>query len=468
MKRLLTLIALLLFLITSCGSESDQEAGNTTAAATVIPVAAPVEDPQPEPTSEPTGALGAQSPEMEKLIDNLVAGYPAMPKVWPGFEPTEHPVVLAEADQNDETIGAITINYPKPDSLGTATLIADHPETGPIHRITNLSDEARSGLVLRGGFEFNRIVNGVDSFVMVAGGSDPVFKIDTEQYIATLLHEMFHRYQFVAFADGFAGQDVAGYDYSAGNIELALLEEAALRQAVLAAPGSDAQRQAASWLAGLRIHRLERDGRVALDGAQERFEGTARWLEHALDISTARNSAQGVASGLLSSEQIGGIGIKDYFGFGRWYGSGAAALEVAGGLGIADRHTKIEAGSDPISLIATELGVSRDTSDGLVAAAREALDPNGDLMDLAADFALQAANEGSPFDEDEATEVEDLDGGSEGGVSEGDAMQDDGMEGAVMITDEQLTCLSEAGVDLSNPSFEISLEVEERCFGPSS
>jgi len=394
----------------------------------------------------------------------MVAGYEAVTAWWPNFVPSEHPAILVERDDADEIVGAITVNYPDPSALGEALLVADHPETGAIYQVRELIPSVKTQLDSVQAFEFNRMVEGVDSYVMVAGGPDPFFAIADEQYVATLLHEMFHRYQFSDFAEtSFVAQDVEGYDYSPENLELAMLEEEALKRAILAEPGSDEQREAARWVAAIRRTRLERDARVRLDGSQERYEGTARWLEHAVNISSARPTPESFAENVFGRSVSASDGVKDYFGFGRWYATGAALVELARTLGIDDYAAQIEAGTEPAHLLDTHLGLQAEDIDGLVRDARTALDEDGSLAAQAQELAARVPNEPLLFGDDAgATDAGDVNDGAPADGAEGNA--DDDFEDAEVITDAQFECLVEGGLDVESDEVEIDPALAEKCF----
>lgn len=486
--RTLSLLLAILVLATACRG-ADAQSSDLSASAALVDQVQVVPTPPPIPTEVPDEPVtpsfseaaddDTASPEtgtdLDSLVERLTTAYPAVAVAWPGFSPTDHPVVLVERNDADEVVGALTIGFPNPNDLGTAELIADHPATGMIHRVTQLTAAALAKLEPVEAFEFNRMVEGVDSFVMVAGGSDPFFAIGDEQYVATLLHEMFHRYQFEAFVEGsFVDQDIEGYDYSAANLELVLLEETALERALLAEPGSAAQIEATRWLVAMRQARLDRDSRVQLDQSQERYEGTARWLEHVLDISSARATPESFANNVFGRELGPSDGVKEYLGFGRWYASGAALVQLAQMLGIDGVTDQIEAGKDPLSVIADEVAVDSTDVDDLVAAARQALDPSGELATLAAEFAERVPNEPSVFGDedgdhegqDDGNAVESVGPVESDGTAAGGPGADDGGDDEDVITDDMVQCLVDGGLDVSGSEAEIEVDPElaAKCF----
>ncbi len=483
--RISTLIFFVLLLVTaSCGS--DTPAATTPAAtsateatavpptavpttvaaeatATPDPVAEPTVAPEPEPTAEVEAGSETAESDLDVLVTRLVAAYPAVADWWPGFVPADHPVILVQRSSDGEITGAITVNHPRASELGDAALIADHPATGEIHRISNLKPSIEEQVADVQSFEFNRVIDDVDSFLMVAGGEDPFFAIAGEQYVATLLHEMFHRYQFGAFVENaFVEQDVEGYDYSEQNLELAVLEEEALKRAILAEPGSDAQREAATWFAAIRQSRLDRDDRVRLDGHQERYEGTARWIEHAIDIETSRPTAESYAANVFGRSISPDDGVKEHFGFGRWYASGAAVVELARSLGHDDIANRIEQGAEPAELVADAVGFDAANSEALVEAARTTLDPDGAIAALAQELADTAPNEPPVFGDEGGADHEDGTDYSDA-TAEVDELLEGDFEGGEIMTDEEFQCLVDGGLDMTSDEADIDPALVAAC-----
>ena len=144
------------------------------------------------------GAAGARvDAQVSAAVDNLAIGYRQAAGIWRGFDPRDHPTVVAF--RSDGAIAALlAVNHAGADNLGQATA----PDTAgtpfrSLHRIAAArSVTRRLGRVEH--FEFRMPLGGVDSFVMVA---DPSRGLDPAEagWTATYLHEMFHRYQELAF-----------------------------------------------------------------------------------------------------------------------------------------------------------------------------------------------------------------------------------------------------------------------------
>ena len=246
--------------------------------------------------------------------------------------------------------------------------------------------------------EFNGDLSEEDSFAVIAGGVDASLNPAHVDWSAAFIHEMFHRYQVARFRGPLGDQDVKNYAYTADNLELATLEERALAAAVTA-DDATARETAARRFAAIRLVRWQADPRVALDNDQERFEGIARYLEHRLAGGDTRIAYHG---GNYDIDLLGdpdavwefGETVKGYYGFGRFYGTGAAILRVLdllGAVGVAEAVTE---GQSPADLLIEHLGVTSAEAPQLVADARAAYDPDNELPAAAERAAAIAATEG--------------------------------------------------------------------------
>lgn len=391
------------------------------------------------------------------MLAGISEGYRKVEGVWPGFVPNEHPTAIPIRDGDSEVFGALLLNHPDPEAVGkVTTLDVTGTAFDSAHFVTEFASTERLDKV--DGFEFNSDVGGIDSFIMIADSSDEYFFDPLQKdYVATLLHEMFHRYQGDAFAIGSVGQDVEGYDYSAENFELAVLEEQALKAALGAANDSD-RKVAAQHFAALRVHRLDRDKRVALDNAQEVGEGTARYLEHAFAGNDTEFTYHSTNFDFELTD-TDGVQAKDWLGFGRWYASGAAAIQLLNLFGVDDIEVRIEKGDSPAMMLAEELDVD-GSIDELVAEARAKYDPSGSLPEQAAEAAERAKIAPPIF------------GGPNAGAFDGEASEDTGFddddfddggsEGAE-ISNKEIACLEERGYDLNENNVEIDEADFEAC-----
>ena len=250
-------------------------------------------------------------------------------------------------------------------------------------------------------FEFNADLAGVDSFVMIAGGDDELLNPAHVDWTATFIHEMFHRYQGTRFRGTAGDQDVENYAYTADKLELATLEERARAEALTAADAR-AWETAARRFVAIRLVRLQADARVVLDNDQERFEGSARYLEHRLAGDDTRFAYHG---GNYDIDLLGdpdavpefGETVKGYYGFGRFYATGAAILRVLDLLEAAGVAEAVTEGQSPAEVLIEHLGVTPAEAPQLVAEACAAYDPDNELPAAAERAAATALTEGPVF-----------------------------------------------------------------------
>lgn len=407
--------------------------------------------------SVPLGEEQFSDEAIEVLFDNLGLAYSNVDGKWAGFDPNEHPVVIAVRLEDGTHLGALAINHPEADAMGDATelSVVGTPFISA-HRIENVNDDDLATLNGVTNFDFFAMVGGVDSFLIEAG-TDEFFNLATVDYASTVLHEMFHRYQGFAFTGFNVGQDIEGYDYSAENLALATLEERALERALDSAD-SGTRRRNAEYFAALRMVRLDRDDRVVLDDAQEAVEGSARYIEH---LSAGNDTAFTYHYGNYTSDLVTDApqqGAKDHFGFGRWYSSGAAALAILEQLGVDDFDVRLQGGEAISSMLALELSVTADNMDALVDAARKELDADNKIEAQAVASAEAALTEGSVFGDDDEHGH-----GADGSREDADVPIEEGSDNSAedgeLITDEELACMEAEGFD-----FETDVEINDAVF----
>ena len=337
-------------------------------------------------------------------IANLGAGYAGVQGVWAGFDPGEHPSVAVYRSGAGAVRSALAINFPSPGKLGDAAelSVAGRPFKS-LHLITNLEAGIERKFREIENFEFSIDLGGVDSFVMIAGEEDDFFDPSEPDWASTFIHEMFHRYQIMRFADDGGGQDIENYAFDAGNIAMAALEERALKEG-LATDDAATREAALRRFAAIRMARLGADRRVVLDNEQERSEGTARYIEHRMagrdtrfDYHEGNHGAELLEhpDALLGSGQS----IKAYYAFLRFYATGSAILRALDLLGATGVDRAVEGGKFPAEVLIEHLGVERADVSRLVSEARAAYDPGNELPAAAARAAAAAAREGPVFED---------------------------------------------------------------------
>ncbi len=417
-----TLSALLAAAVLGIGCTADTEASTGQASTRSDPSTVDAES----AADSETAAENEPDEVTTTVVQNLAVIYRASEGVWPGFVLADHPAVIILRDGSDSS-NLLALNHPDPDALGAAKEIKSNDLPFTAHTITDPSDAERLDAVVN--FEFNITLGGVDSFAIAADSSDEIMSPTSPEFPATFVHEIFHRYQVEAFDEGEFFQDVEGYPYEAENLELAVLEERALLQALTAATDED-RKAAARRFAGIRLARRAAEPAVAeLDDGQELAEGTARYIEHQVNSEESGGSYHGKNYDRDLIVDLGGLqgGIKESFGFGRFYASGAAIIRVIDELGVDDYHARLESGQPPATILVDALGVTDADADLLVDEARAEYDPLGELPKQANAAAEKAGDEPPVF-------------GDEPSVG-----SDDGT-----LTAEQIDCLDDRGIDIDD------------------
>lgn len=410
-----------------------------------------------EPTAASTtstvaaaGGVDEVSGEARSLLDSWRSAVLHSDGAWPGYDLAAIPTVLVTLDDGGRVAAVVAFNHPNPEALGS--------ETRPIdvdgHRaavVGQVADPDR--LKAMAPFDFFADIGGTDTFVLVGQRGEPGREPDTPGFIAMVVHEAFHRYQFDEWVPDTAFQDVAGYDFSPENLELALLENRILIAAYQADTPSETERLARQF-AAVRAARHQRDARVVLDEQQERMEGSARWIEHRIGdaIGNLYNAANHTSELDLLDRNLEDPmsvlgGVKSFFGFGRFYSSGATQLALLDRLDVSviDVSDRLRDGDTPAQLLAQRVE-PLDDIEALVVAARTEHDPEGQLGREATTLAELAAREEAP---------------SFGGGDDAPDTSTGGFE----LTDDQIACLQDHGLDFSGDVITIPEEVDRACFG---
>ena len=336
---------------------------------------------------------------MAKASTLLAEAYHRADGVWPGFVPTEDPVVLAHRSAAGKITELLAINVSAPERLGEAEPLATAGTPFcSLSRVGELNEQALSVLSRIPNFDF-RVdfgpqVRGL--YVMIVDlGDDRLNPFAYQEWREFVMHEMFHHYQGNAFVRDDFNHYFTDYAFDAGNLEMAALEDRALRAASTAAD-SEARLQAARHFVGIRSWRTAHEPRVRHDEHQERIEGTARYLERRLGFFYASDGS----SALLTDpeERLGDDRYSD--GWVRWfyaqlrhYETGAVILRLLDLFEAEDVAERIEAGLSPAQVLADHLGVGQEMAEGLLAEARAAYDPGEQLPALATRLAAAAARE---------------------------------------------------------------------------
>ncbi len=391
----------------------------------------------PAPRSVDADDPGALSADARSLIGSWHTAVLATTGVWPGFDLASIPTVLAAIDDEGAIRATVAFNHPNPLVLGT--LVRNLDVDG--HEVAVIGEVADPDwLVARAPFDFFADVGGTDTFVLISQEGELGLESGTPEFIATLVHEAFHRYQWDEWAPRATGQYIETYDFSAANLELALLENRILIAAYQAEDPGDLERLARQF-AAVRATRHQRDqawdDRVDHDEAQERTEGSAQFVEHRIGDSignvyrTATNHTEDLEfhDEILSNPEVlvaniawYEVSIKTYFSFGRFYGSGATLLVLLDRLGVPDVAQQLQDGRTPAGLLEHHIAPLGDL-DELVADAQAEHDPDGRLAAVAVTLSELAIDE-------PATAL--------------------GHDGESVLTVTQIACLVAHGIDIGD------------------
>ena len=436
--RRLGLAVAVLALVAGCGAEGDplppaSSEGSVPASSTS--------------TGAVAGSIESVSGDARSLIDSWRSAVSESVGIWPGYDLAAIPVVLVSVDGEGNVAAVVAFNHPDPQELGSRVRGLD-VDGHRVEVIDEVADPDR--LASMAPFDFFADIGGTDTFVLVGQTGQPGMEPGTPQFVALLAHEAFHRHQFDAWVPGDILQDVDGYDFSAENLELVLLEDRILIAAYQAGTLADTERLARQF-AAVRSARHDRDGRVGLDEDQERIEGSARYVEHSIGdaIGNTYNSTNHIGELVHYDDSVEnpaalGGGIKSFFGFGRFYSSGATLLALLdrlepSGIDVAERLLE---GDTPAQLLAQHVGSLGDI-DAVVAAARAEHDPDSRFAAASAVLSELAAGETTGF------------GGAD--------LPGETTSGSFEVSEDQIACLEDHGLDLSADNITIPDDITSAC-----
>lgn len=381
----------------------------------------------PAPRTVDGGDPDTLSADARSLIGSWHTAVSATTGVWPGFDLALIPTVLAAIDDEGAIRATVAFNHPSPLALGAPIRSVDVDG----HKVAVIGEVADPvWLAARAPYDFFADVDGTDTFVLIGQEGEPGRESGTPEFIAMLVHEAFHRYQWDEWRPGMARQYVDRYDFSAENLALVLLENRILIAAYRADNSGDLERLARQF-AAVRATRQQRDFRVAHDEEQERTEGSARFVEHAIGeaighayyTSTDHTGELDDYDQNLAAPESQHYGIKIFFSFFRFYSGGATLLVLLERLGASDVAQQLQDGRTPAELLERHIAPLGDL-DELVADARAEHDPDGRLAAAASTLSELAIDEPAT------------------GLGHDDS--------EFVLTDAQLGCLRAFGIEFSD------------------
>ncbi|UWQ35434.1 hypothetical protein K3555_22495 (plasmid) [Leisingera sp. M527] len=294
-------------------------------------------------------AAAAQQQDTRKwnsaaLMQTFAANYKASAEVaeavWPGLVLKDLPKVVVVHDTSKQVIAVMTVDHPNPAGVGTVQ--QTNLEYADIRLISDPDPAIAPDLI--DPFRFVLPVAGVPTFVIASEcGGEFLFCASDPEFVHYFIHEAFHRFQIDHFADIEDGE-LTQYDYSAEHLYSILIENAVLSH-ISDTLDDESLHQLAQELVDIRHYRAQRFEITTLDDQQERIEGTAKFLEDRLPGAFP----QEIKSYLNGPYRQGEI--KSEFGFGRFYGSGAIAMDLSLRLGTDDVHERIREGAFPMQLL---------------------------------------------------------------------------------------------------------------------
>ncbi|MXX48450.1 MAG: hypothetical protein F4Z38_09155 [Chloroflexi bacterium] len=357
-----------------------------------------------EGTGKGEASYLAPSGWMAEATGLLAQAYRASAGVWSGFDPAEHQVVLAHRKSDGQVDELLTIGVFSPESLGKATpLSTAGTPFCTLVRVEELNEETLRVLNQIGTFAFQIAVGPRVSglFVMSVDLNDDHYSPLADEvygWSGFVMHELFHHYQDGAWAQSAAlDQNFESYAYGADNLELAALEDRALRAAA-SAPDAKSRLEAVRHFSAVRLMRAQLIPAILHDEHQERVEGTARYLERQLDLGFAEDGSHLLRRELervLADARLYGAdrGVRAYYAFSRHYETGAAIIRLLRLFGVSNFASQIEAGKSPARVLAEYLGITQVDVERLVGEARAIYDPDGELPALAVRLAATAGKE---------------------------------------------------------------------------
>lgn len=275
----------------------------------------------------------------EKLARLYALFHTSADKIWSdGFRLDQDIVYLVREDDENALYGYV-INHPRPEEIEGASrlTLSDDLALPPVYRVDNL-DKAR---LARHPFDFEYSLAGESVMMMkyTSPNVDSFTSPTAEDWDLFLAHEAFHRYQDRNWKINDNDQDLSNYNFSTDALALILLEQHILH-AGLNAADSAARTEALRQFAAVRNVRIETYGRqiVTLDSEQERFEGTAFYLEDNIRVLSGRpllNLREYLVPSLASFAESD---VREYFGFGRFYETGSALSRLLDLQGVAWRN----------------------------------------------------------------------------------------------------------------------------------
>ncbi|MCG8353810.1 MAG: hypothetical protein MI924_39095, partial [Chloroflexales bacterium] len=281
------------------------------------------------------------------------------------------PLLLVYKDAAGNPQHGYLLNHPDAASVPTAELLKTDPalKLPPVYRLTELPS-ARIKQVRH--FDFQAPIAGVPSFIMAynAPSVDQLSAPVSADWDAFIVHEGLHDQQDATWVQGLQSQDVDNYPLD-GDAIAAIRLEHQLLIAALSAPDAATRDAAIKRFIAVRSDRIATNQLAqTMDGQQERFEGTARYIEYRLGQFIPNPNQVGAIKYLQVALEP--QATRDELAFGRFYSTGAALSLLLDQVGIPWKAA-VEQGQSQYEVLRDHFGLTDNAAEqaALLAEARK-------------------------------------------------------------------------------------------------
>ena len=294
----------------------------------------------------------------QRALTRMAETYPLFAsqaeKIWrSNFRMDQDIVYLVRSDGKQDLHGFV-INHPKPESLAQAKSVKlpSGFKLPPVYQVAGLNHKQLKQVE---NYEFEYPLGGESVFMLryVPEKIDRFIAPVGHDWSLYVAHEDFHRIQERKWGYVENDQDTRDYDFSANQLALIALEDKAL-VAALKADSPGARKTFIQHFVKVRGERIRLYGQKIkhLDGAQERAEGTARYIEHRLgELLGSKETNLATFAEAIEYESMPEESIRDNSAFGRFYATGAGQARLLD-LTVPGWKADLEKGATQYQLLA--------------------------------------------------------------------------------------------------------------------
>lgn len=261
----------------------------------------------------------------------------------------KRPLVLLYRSDAGELSHGYVINHPKVKDIATAELVEtiSKLDLPPVYKISKLPRQLQN----TENFDFQVKIAGVPTFAMVytSEATDAFAAPISPDWDAFLVHEGLHDQQIASWKVNVNElQDIDNYPLQVDDIANIWLEHQLLIDALRTTDLAQRDSSLKAFIA-IRADRMEGNRIIRnMDGAQERYEGTALYLEYKLAEFIPNNKQLSIID-LLSLTLEENVN-RDELAFGRFYSTGAALSMLLDDLGLSWK-AKVESGMTQFEIL---------------------------------------------------------------------------------------------------------------------